>query len=120
MNWQRRKNCNVCSAPKVSEVEERTGESNKVRWICDMHRGIFYSSLLINVKISFSFCLLSFFLLQAMAAATMIAASLNIKTVEIQMTSMTTLADANEEMMRKKDAKDRPAIVIEMTATEGK
>lgn len=30
VNWQRRKNCNVCSAPKVSEVEERTGESNKV------------------------------------------------------------------------------------------
>lgn len=30
VNWQRRKNCNVCSAPKISEVEERTGESSKV------------------------------------------------------------------------------------------
>lgn len=30
VNWQRRKNCNVCSAPKISEVEERTGELNKV------------------------------------------------------------------------------------------
>ena len=25
MNWARRSTCNVCNAPKVGEVEERTG-----------------------------------------------------------------------------------------------